>query len=359
MKQRKNRYFLLIFCLILLLLAACNRKSAKNYSNSNNKLSQILNVKNLQIKSDGGYGSLRIINPVVENKNYVFYIEDGKRVIKVNKHNKEKTAIIVFKNLDKGGLSLEGNYLYYIYNQEVYRSDFKGKHVKILSKENLKKSGINAKVVSVKMYHNKLYLIMEDDIFEYIIQYNEKIKKYKTLIKKDGMTQICFLGEYLYYIDRCGAGMYEMNLNTTKQRRIRGVKWYRDFSMDHPIYTEMTVYNGKLYYTRWEEDDDTGRQVMYEYHNDKEDKKLFEFQGGGGDAIADSTKVIVYGTVMYDSDHEVMQVYDLKNKKSYFIKKPYENVGSIDFLFDDIIIYTDNNTSGKVYVLKSVKKKNK
>ena len=27
----------------------------------------------------------------------------------------------------------------------------------------------------------------------------------------------------------------------------------------------------------WEEDDDTGRQVMYEYHNDKEDKKLFEF----------------------------------------------------------------------------------
>ena len=96
------------------MLTACNGKTTKKQVNSNRKLSQILDVKKMQIKSDDGYGSLRIINPVVENKNYVFYIEDGKRVIKVNKHNKEKTAIIVFKNLDKGGLSLEGNYLYYI-----------------------------------------------------------------------------------------------------------------------------------------------------------------------------------------------------------------------------------------------------
>ena len=29
----------------------------------------------MQIKSDDGYGSLRIINPVVENKSYVFYIK--------------------------------------------------------------------------------------------------------------------------------------------------------------------------------------------------------------------------------------------------------------------------------------------
>lgn len=353
MKQRKTRYLLLFFCLIM--LTACNGKTTKKQVNTNRKLSQILDVKKIQIKSDDGYGSLRIINPVVENKSDVFYIENGKKIIKVNKQSKEKSVVVTFKRVNKGGLSLEGNYLYYIYNQEVYKSDFKGKYTKILSKENLKKSGINAKVVSVKMYHNKLYLIMDDYTDLYVAQYNEKTKEYKALIKNEGMTQLCFLGENLYYIDRCGAGMYEINLNTTKQRRIRGVKWYRDFSMDHPTYMEMTIYNGKLYYTRWEEDDDTDGQVMYEYHNDKEDKKIFEFQGGGGEAIADSTKIIVYRTVMYDSDHEGMQVYDLKNKKSYFIKKPYENEGSIDFLFDDILIYTDNNTSGKVYVLKPIK----
>ena len=124
--------------------------------------------------------------------------------------------------------------------------------------------------------------------------------------------------------------------------------------MDHPTYMEMTIYNGKLYYTRWEEDDDTDGQVMYEYHNDKEDKKIFEFQGGG-EAIADSTKIIVYGTVMYDSDHEGMQVYDLKNKKSYFIKKPTYKAGSINFLIDDVILYEDNKVSNKVYILERIK----
>lgn len=351
MKQRKNRYFLLIFCLILLLLAACNRKSAKNYSNSNNKLSQILNVKNLQIKSDGGYGSLRIINPVVENKNYVFYIEDGKRVIKVNKHNKEKTAIIVFKNLDKGGLSLEGNYLYYIYNQEVYRSDFKGKHVKILSKENLKKSGINAKVVSVKMYHNKLYLIMENYTDLYVIQYNKK--KYKVLIK-DYMRQLCFGEENLYYIDRDGAGIYQINLNTLKQQRIRGIKWYENYMLDdHPSYLEITVYNGNLYYTRWEDTGDRSHQIMYKYKKNKKDEKIFEFQGAAS-SIADSQKVIA-DEVVYDYEHEGMQVFDLKNKKSYIIKKPTYKTGSINFLLDDVILYKGDKVSNKVYVLERIK----
>ena len=160
MKQRKTRYLLLIFCLIM--LTACNGKTTKKQVNSNRKLSQILDVKKMQIKSDDGYGSLRIINPVVENKSYVFYIENGKKIIKVNKQSKEKSVIVTFKRVNKGGLSLEGNYLYYIYNQEIYKSNFKGKYTKILSKENLKKSGTDAKVVSVKMYHGKLYIIMEN-----------------------------------------------------------------------------------------------------------------------------------------------------------------------------------------------------
>lgn len=73
MKQRKTRYLLLIFCLIM--LTACNGKTTKKQVNSNRKLSQILDVKKMQIKSDDGYGSLRIINPVVENKSYVFIIK--------------------------------------------------------------------------------------------------------------------------------------------------------------------------------------------------------------------------------------------------------------------------------------------
>ena len=209
MKQRKTRYLLLIFCLIM--LTACNGKTTKKQVNSNRKLSQILDVKKMQIKSDDGYGSLRIINPVVENKSYVFYIENGKKIIKVNKQSKEKSVIVTFKRVNKGGLSLEGNYLYYIYNQEIYKSNFKGKYTKILSKENLKKCGVNAEVVSVKMYHNKLYIIMEDYTNLYVVQYNEE--KYKVLIK-GYMRQICFGGECLYYIDKGGAGIYEINLNT-------------------------------------------------------------------------------------------------------------------------------------------------
>ena len=39
MKQRKTRYLLLIFCLIM--LTACNGKTTKKQVNSNRKLSQI------------------------------------------------------------------------------------------------------------------------------------------------------------------------------------------------------------------------------------------------------------------------------------------------------------------------------
>ena len=349
MKQRKTRYLLLIFCLIM--LTACNGKTTKKQVNSNRKLSQILDVKKMQIKSDDGYGSLRIINPVVENKSYVFYIENGKKIIKVNKQSKEKSVIVTFKRVNKGGLSLEGNYLYYIYNQEIYKSNFKGKYTKILSKENLKKCGVNAEVVSVKMYHNKLYIIMEDYTNLYVVQYNEE--KYKVLIK-GYMRQICFGGECLYYIDKGGAGIYEINLNTQKQQRIRGIKWYEDYEMDnHPIYMEITVYNGKLYYTKWETKDDIGRQVMYEYEKNEKDKKIFEFQGGAN-AIADSTKVIV-DEVMYDSEHEGMQEFDLKDNKSYIIKKPTYKTGGINFLIDDVILYEDDKSSNNVYIMERIK----
>ena len=54
------------------MLTVCNGKTTKKQVNSNRKLSQILDVKKMQVKSDDGYGSLRIINPVVENKSYVF-----------------------------------------------------------------------------------------------------------------------------------------------------------------------------------------------------------------------------------------------------------------------------------------------
>lgn len=310
-----------------------------------------LKFKKMQIKSDDGYGSLRIINPVVENKSYVFYIENGKKIIKVNKQSKEKSVIVTFKRVNKGGLSLEGNYLYYIYNQEIYKSNFKGKYTKILSKENLKKCGVNAEVVSVKMYHNKLYIIMEDYTNLYVVQYNEE--KYKVLIK-GYMRQICFGGECLYYIDKGGAGIYEINLNTQKQQRIRGIKWYEDYEMDnHPIYMEITVYNGKLYYTKWETKDDIGRQVMYEYEKNEKDKKIFEFQGGAN-AIADSTKVIV-DEVMYDSEHEGMQVFDLKDNKSYIIKKPTYKTGGINFLIDDVILYEDDKSSYNVYIMERIK----
>lgn len=349
MKKGKKGSFLLIFCLIM--LTACNGMITKRYSNTNNKLSQILDVKNLQIKSDDRYGSLRIIDPIVENKNYVFYIEKGKKIIKINKHNKEKTAIITFKNLNKGGLSLEGNYLYYIYNQEVYKCDFKGKYTKILSKGNLKKSEINAKVVSVKMYHNKLYLIMENYTDLYVIQYNEK--EYKVLIK-DYMRQLCFGEENLYYIDREGAGIYQINLNTLKQQRIRGIKWYKNYMFDdHPSYLEITVYNRNLYYTRWEDTGDRSQQVMYKYKKNKKDEKIFEFQGGAS-SIADSQKVIA-DEVVYDSKHEGMQVFDLKTKKSYIIKKPMYKTGSINFLLDDVILYKGDKVSNKVYIFKRIK----
>lgn len=278
-------------------------------------------------------------------------LENGKKIIKVNKQSKEKSVIVTFKRVNKGGLSLEGNYLYYIYNQEIYKSNFKGKYTKILSKENLKKCGVNAEVVSVKMYHNKLYIIMEDYTNLYVVQYNEE--KYKVLIK-GYMRQICFGGECLYYIDKGGAGIYEINLNTQKQQRIRGIKWYEDYEMDnHPIYVEITVYNGKLYYTKWETKDDIGRQVMYEYEKNEKDKKIFEFQGGAN-AIADSTKVIV-DEVMYDSEHEGMQVFDLKDNKSYIIKKPTYKTGGINFLIDDVILYEDDKSSNNVYIMERIK----
>ena len=123
-KRKRRRYGYLLLAICLIMLTACNANS-KSQVSSDKKASEVLDVKNLKLKSDDGYGSLRFITPFVENKNYVFYIEDG------------------------------------------------------------------------------------------------------------------------------GAGVYEINLNTLKKQRILGIKWYKDYSMDHPSYMEMTAYNGKLYYTRW------------------------------------------------------------------------------------------------------------
>ena len=89
---------------------------------------------------------------------------------------------------------------------------------------------------SVSYTHLKLYIIMEDYTNLYVVQYNEE--KYKVLIK-GYMRQICFGGECLYYIDKGGAGIYEINLNTQKQQRIRGIKWYEDYEMED-VYKRQT-----------------------------------------------------------------------------------------------------------------------
>ena len=78
-----------------------------------------------------------------------------------------------------------------------------------------------------------------------------------------------------------------------------------------------------------------------------------KFQGGAN-AIADSTKVIV-DEVMYDSEHEGMQVFDLKDNKSYIIKKPTYKTGGINFLIDDVILYEDYISSNNLYIMERIK----
>lgn len=231
-----TKYFYIIMILVFLLVGCSYSKKDvqlnENYSTDAPEelnMSDIYNwdkamIKNIGYSPEFGSGA------IVQNDEYVFFPQNGNKVIRLNKFSKEEKLIMKFDEMgdEAAGVRfcLTENGLYIEYAGDVYTSDFEGNNVsKILSGSEMKKtiSDIinddtydSSDIMALEFYQDNLYLCLRSDVLRVDI-------KTKKIVKvAEDVEELCFCDNDLYYIDSDLTSIYKVNLSTLKRKRVRG-----------------------------------------------------------------------------------------------------------------------------------------
>lgn len=319
-------------------------------------ISELMDWENAKIVDIGFYPKFEEAG-VVQNDNYCFYPQDGTKIVRIDKSNKEQKVILelaVKKGKDIGvQICLANDMLLIEYEGDLYECNFDGEEEhKIISSKKLRKQ-ISSMIDSpldrehniiqgMKFYQGDLYLFLSS--FN-IMKLDLVTKEFVQVAQHTD--EGCFFNDELFYIDFSAASMYKVNLSNLKRKCIRGKDKERDAEKNGFYYTIMEV-NNQIYYTKRYKHE---APSLYELSLDGNDKKIYEFPGLSSDFIVannDSTSVVAE---YYDhvKEEKYLQVYNIKESVAKKVKLP-ENFGTLAFLVDDMAFYS-KSTSDDKYLL--------
>ncbi|MCI9080603.1 MAG: DUF5050 domain-containing protein [Lachnospiraceae bacterium] len=280
------------FCLLALLFTGCQKTAIKETENiavkeetvqpattapekqepvqeKEKKLSEIYDWENARIIDYPYYPNFGK-GQVLQNKDYVFYPEDGFKIVRISKADGAKKIICRLNPVKK-------KYIYYCssddglfieYNGNVYSCGFDGENLhKIISRKKLKKQvtaiepdAWNYGVLNkLKFHQDSLYI----SVGYFIWKLDLKTKKITKMSEKS--FDACLCGSTLYYtyvfnsytrpVDQ---SLYKTNIHTGKTSRVT-----------KKTCEALTEVDGKLYYVH--------NCNVYMYRKGKRDKKIFSF----------------------------------------------------------------------------------
>ncbi len=210
---------------------------------------------------------------VLQNKDYVFYPEDGFKIARISKTGGTKKIICRLNPAKK-----EYTYIYYClsnnglfieYNGNVYSCDFNGDNLhKIISRKKLKKQVTAIEPDAwdftvpnaLKFHQSSLYI----SIGYFIWKLDLKTKKITKMSERN--YNACLCGSTLYYTDvfdddigiLTDDSLYKIDTHTGKTSHVT-----------KKTCEALTEVNGKLYYVH--------NCNVYMYRKGKKDKKIFSF----------------------------------------------------------------------------------
>ena len=362
--SHKNYIVIVFFCLLSVCVNGCSNskkieisqitdtedrnqikdrseKNAKPSEKGKKKFSELCDWNSARIKADFpdlnfGYGL------ILQNQDYVFYPEDGNKLVRISKFDGEKKIIYKAK-YDKTNTIhyfLTDTGLFIEYANNIYFCDFEGKNkYKVISRKKIKKQitaiepdGWHGGIKTIYFYKDNLYFVTFFYVWKLDLSTN-KIEK----MSKDTVDDMCFCNNKLYYTDNIS--IYTTNINTGKCKRIIGPKKNEKENVNIPkkYYPELVEADGKVYYIQKQ---GVENLVLYMYRNGKADKKIYEFNVSSAavSSIESCSGKIFFGYRKGSGKDRNIIIYDIKSSAITKIDR-LKHFDASAFLFEDMLFY--------------------
>ncbi len=319
------------------------------------KLSEMYDWNNARIPLDWYYPNFGE-GQILQNQDYIFYPEDGNKIVRISKSDGSKEIICEFDFIEDKFIHycLSEDGMFVEYNSNIYSCGFDGENIrKIISRKKLKKQMTAIKnnkfignIATLYFYKGNLYMVSYYRVWKLDLT-TKKITK----MLKNTFWGGCFCGNALYYMPRRSSIVYKTDINTGKRTRILGTgeRWSKENSKRFKNYYGLTEVDGKVYYVQIGK-----RTSVYMYREGKKDKKIYDFEEipVRYNIRSDSGKIAIhyrYNT----SGHDNVIIYDIKSSTASKIKNIKDL--SLVYFVDDMIFYAgDMSKKNNKYLLYKV-----
>ena len=189
------------------------------------KLSEMYDWDNARIPIDWYYPSFGE-GQILQNQDYIFYPEDGNKIVRISKSDGSKEIICEFDFIEDKFIHycLSEDGMFVEYNSNIYSCGFDGENIrKIISRKKLKKqmtaienNKFIGNIATLYFYKDNLYMVSYYCMWKLDLT-TKKITQMSETTFWDG----CFCGDSLYYIIG-RTEIYKTDINTGKRTRILG-----------------------------------------------------------------------------------------------------------------------------------------
>ncbi len=320
------------------------------------KLSEMYDWNNARIPLDWYYPNFGE-GQILQNQDYIFYPEDGNKIVRISKSDGSKEIICEFDFIEDKFIHycLSEDGMFVEYNSNIYSCGFDGENIrKIISRKKLKKQMTAIKnnkfignIATLYFYKGNLYMVSYYRVWKLDLT-TKKITK----MLKNTFWGGCFCGNALYYMPRRSSIVYKTDINTGKRTRILGTgeRWSKENSKRFKNYYGLTEVDGKVYYVQ------IGKKTsVYMYREGKKDKKIYDFEEipVRYSIHSDSGKIAIHYRYT-TGGHDNVIIYDIKSSTASKIKK-IKDFTSLVYFVDDMIFYAgDMSKKNNKYLLYKV-----
>lgn len=352
----KKKLIITIVPMLLLLLGLLLfeiRSNEPTASLKKFKIDEVFNSYNINIEDTTYYPKFEETG-IVDNKKYLFVVNNTCEIIRVDKATMNKITIVRLPKQNKCGgahISLSIDKIYIEYAGAIYISDFEGSNItKIVDKDKMQKglfslikdstfTSDDYLISDIYYYKGSIYLFLSTfDIVKVCLDKNNRILR----VAKNAET-VCFLKDEMIYTSLDRKKMYAYDLKNETSRKILGI----DKKKQVQFHTVLEVLDC-LYYVVEEK----GRKmVVYKY---PQQEKIFQFMNMeySSAVVNNNSSKIICEFNNYGSNNQpaqIVQMFDVI-KHVYSTKNMPLDYETNAFIYNDTLFYikksSQNNSLG-------------
>lgn len=357
---------LAIVTILTVLIVGCGNeenietgKNRRTETREKTPISKLYDWKQAEIKNIGD-GSNFGAEFVVQNEKYIFFPQNGNKVVRLDKNNKNVKTIYKFKESKEKEIGLhlcQGENGFFIeYEGNVFLANYDGSKIdKIISSNEIREEVSReitdiedfCEICSIHYYNKKIYFISRMNIYEY----NLATKEIKLL--GEDLLSACFRKNELYYVSYGFTVIYKVNLSTYKRKRVCGKETIvSEVKNSDTIkyYKQIMEIENKIYYARQQ---NGKKPVIYQYCENGKDRKIYEYPIQSALVLAisgDSEKFVCECFTDGTRENIKLMIYDVKTSVLNEVNMHDDRI-TFESILGDMIFYAKDDSDYLSYCL--------